>query len=96
MCGAISSYNDEQTNNFRAWGEVISQRIEIKGFVVFDFWHRQGEIMEVLRRALAEGRVRIGDENETVVQASFEDVPRTWLKLFEGGNTGKLVTELVR
>jgi NADPH-dependent curcumin reductase CurA len=29
-----------------------------------------------------------------VVKTKFEDVPKTWMMLFQGGNTGKLVTEI--
>lgn len=76
------------------WHEVVSQRIKIKGFVVFDFWHIRKEVMETLRRALADGKIKLDNESETVVPTSFEDVPKTWLKLFEGGNFGKLVTKV--
>jgi NADPH-dependent curcumin reductase CurA len=29
------------------------------------------------------------------VPTAFEDIPKTWLKLFEGANTGKLLTQIV-
>ena len=45
--------------------------------------------------AYKEGKIRVDDANETVVETSFEDVPKTWMGLFEGSNTGKLVTKLV-
>lgn len=45
--------------------------------------------------AAKEGKIKVGEENETVVDTNFEDVPKTWLSLFEGANTGKLVTKLV-
>jgi NADPH-dependent curcumin reductase CurA len=28
------------------------------------------------------------------VPTKFEDIPKTWTKLFSGGNTGKLVTQI--
>jgi len=40
------------------------------------------------------GKIKMGDESETVVDAKFEDIPRTYLKLFSGANRGKLVTKL--
>lgn len=32
---------------------------------------------------------------EQVEEAKFEDIPKVWEKLFNGGNTGKLITKLV-
>lgn len=40
-----------------------------------------------------EGKLNV--DRETVVDTKFEDVPKTWQKLFTGDNTGKLVTKLV-
>ncbi len=42
------------------------------------------------------GRIKLGDENETVVETAFEKIPNTWLMLFSGQNRGKLVTKLVQ
>ena len=63
--------------------------------MIFDFWNRRAEIVEVFKRAIADGKLNLNDKNETVVSAAFEDVPKVWMRLFEGGNTGKLVTRLV-
>jgi NADPH-dependent curcumin reductase CurA len=34
-------------------------------------------------------------ESEQVVDTKFEDIPKTWHMLFDGGNRGKLITRLV-
>lgn len=34
-------------------------------------------------------------DSEQVVDTKFEDIPKTWHMLFEGGNRGKLLTRLV-
>ncbi|KAF2090435.1 NAD(P)-binding protein [Saccharata proteae CBS 121410] len=96
-CGAISSYNTGITK-LRSWGEIISMRLKLKGFIVLDWVKegRAGESVAELAKAAKEGRIRIGEENETVVETGFEDVPGTWLKLFEGANRGKLVTKLAK
>jgi len=36
------------------------------------------------------------DENEQVVETKFEGIPRTWVKLFDGGNRGKLITKITQ
>jgi len=60
-----------------------------------DYLHKARETIDIFIKALQEGKLKIGDENEQVVPTKFEDIPKTWLKLFEGGNTGKLVTKLI-
>lgn len=102
-CGAISGYNDAKGGEDdggvgcgprRNWFDVITMRIRIEGFIVLDFADQFAETRMKLWKALEEGKLDVS-EGEYVVETKFEDVPQTWLKLFEGGNTGKLVTKLV-
>ncbi|KAF2769458.1 NAD(P)-binding protein [Teratosphaeria nubilosa] len=95
-CGAISEYNNspERTTGLKNWFEIISMRIQIKGFIVLDYLHKTEEAIESFRKSLAEGKLKV-DKSEHIVKSSFEDVPKTWLQLFSGANTGKLVTALV-
>lgn len=79
------------------WYEVISNRIEIKGFIILDFLAegKGPDAVKEMVTAAKEGKIKVGEESETVVDAKFEDVPKTWMLLFEEANTGKLVTKLV-
>lgn len=70
-------------------------RIMVKGFVVPDHMHRAPEVMQTLRKALEEGKLTLDASSETVVDTKFEDIPQTWLRLFEGSNSGKLITKIV-
>jgi len=56
---------------------------------------RAPETVKTLVQAVKEGKIKVGEENETVVETKFEEVPKTWMRLFEGANTGKLVTKVV-
>ena len=96
-CGAVSNYNTSRPTGLRNWHEIISNRLEIKGFIILDYLAsgKAGEGTAELVKACKEGKVTVDDSMETVVEAKFEDVPKTWMILFEGGNTGKLVTKLV-
>ena len=94
-CGAISDYNSNNPHGIKNWFSVISMRIQIRGFIVLDYLSHAGEMIEIFKQAVKEGKVKIGDEHEQVVDTKFDDVPNTWMKLFEGGNTGKLVTRIV-
>ncbi len=96
-CGAITNYNKSEKAGLKNWFEVISNRIEIKGFIVNDFIAegKRPEAVKEMVTVAKEGKIKVGDENETVVDTNFEGVPKTWMLLFEGANTGKLVTKLV-
>lgn len=93
VCGAISVYNgaDVQLKN---WFEVISMRIQLRGMVVLDWMPKAQETIEEIANAAKAGKIRINDEAETVVATQFENIPKTWMKLFDGSNTGKLITKL--
>ncbi|KAK4545713.1 hypothetical protein LTR36_002667 [Oleoguttula mirabilis] len=94
-CGSISSYNStpERTTGLKNWFEIITMRVECRGFIVIDFMSRFQEAIGVFKKALGEGKLKIG-ESEHIVKGGFEDVPKTWMQLFEGSNTGKLITAL--
>ncbi|KAF2136277.1 uncharacterized protein K452DRAFT_292524 [Aplosporella prunicola CBS 121167] len=94
ICGAISTYNSTEPTQLKNWFEIVSMRLNIRGFILLDWAHKLTEMMEELVQAATEGKIVLGGESETVVEAGIEDVPRTWMKLFEGGNTGKLITKL--
>ena len=93
-CGAITSYNSEEALVLKNYFQVITMRLQLKGFVVFDYLAKAAETIGMFVNAIQEGKLKIGEENETVVPTRFEHVPQTWLRLFEGGNTGKLVSDL--
>lgn len=96
-CGAISQYNakdDDGGDRLKNWFQIISMRLRIRGFIVYDFPWRMEEAQKTLHKALEDGKLDI-TEGEHVVETKFDDVPGTWLKLFEGANTGKLITKLV-
>ena len=99
-CGAIADYNTSSPIGLRNYFQVITMRLEIRGFIVLDFLRedegrKAAEATRELIDAVKEGRITISDErNETVVSVGIEGVPGTWMRLFEGGNTGKLITKL--
>ena len=94
-CGAIAEYNKSDGHGIKNWFEVISNRIEIKGFIIFDYLGKAKEATAELVKATKEGKIKVDSSNETVVETGFEGVVETWMKLFEGGNKGKLVTKLI-
>lgn len=77
------------------WMNVVMNRLSIRGFIVTDFQPRAQEAIDIFKKSAAEGKLKIGEDQEQVVPTKFEDIPKTWLKLFEGGNQGKLITKIV-
>ncbi|KAL8865483.1 MAG: hypothetical protein Q9174_006862 [Haloplaca sp. 1 TL-2023] len=96
-CGAVAEYNknSEEGYGIKNWFEVVSNRIQIRGFIIFDFLDRAKEATQRLVQATKEGKIKVSEENETVVETGFEGIVEVWMKLFEGGNRGKLITKLV-
>ncbi|KAJ4355729.1 quinone oxidoreductase [Didymosphaeria variabile] len=95
-CGSIATYNDPESTRLKNWFEVIANRIQIRGFIVFDAYTKGNgqEMMNAIRNAVKERKIQIEKQEETIVPTKFEEIPKTWTMLFEGGNQGKLVTEL--
>ncbi|GAA5969316.1 hypothetical protein JCM11641_007548 [Rhodosporidiobolus odoratus] len=94
-CGAISSYNHSGPVNLKNHFDIIAMRITMQGFIVLDFADSFGEAIDAVSEAIEDGKF-IAEGTEHKVEASFEEVPRTWQLLFSGGNQvqGKLVTAL--
>ncbi len=64
------------------------------GFLYFDHTESLKTAVADLKKWVEEGKIDVS-EGETVVVTKFEDVPKTWLRLFQGQNRGKLITKLV-
>lgn len=95
-CGAVATYNELSSAGVKNWFEIISNRLEVKGFIVLDAMleGKTGPMLQKIIENVKAGKIKIGEDSETVVPTAFEDVPKTWQMLFTGGNTGKLVTQL--
>ena len=88
VCGMISGYNATEpipgpTNLFH----IISKRILIKGFLVFDYQARNGEFYADMGRWLQSGEIKV---QETIVHG-LEATPDAFIGLFSGENLGKMI-----
>jgi NADPH-dependent curcumin reductase CurA len=95
-CGAVSTYNNLQGAGIKNWFEIITNRLQVKGFIVTDAIEagKAPSMIQKIVEKIKEGKIKIGEDSETVVPTKFEDIPKTWTMLFSGGNQGKLVTKL--
>ncbi|PGH19219.1 hypothetical protein AJ80_04084 [Polytolypa hystricis UAMH7299] len=94
VCGAVSSYNSAEPMALKNWFELVSGRITIRGFIMLDYMNEVPAIMQKLIGAAADGTIKLG-QNETLVEAGIEEQPGVWMRLFSGGNQGKLITKLI-
>ena len=93
VCGAVGEYNSDNPMQLRNWFELISGRFTIRGFIMLDYLDKVPEILQNLIGAAAEGSIKLSGA-ETLVEAQIEDQPSVWMRLFTGGNQGKLITKL--
>jgi NADPH-dependent curcumin reductase len=94
LSGAISQYNDapgETAPGPRNYMQLLVARASMTGFVIFDYADRFAEGAAQLAAWLHTGELR---SYESVSPGEVKDFPETFLKLFSGGNTGKLILAL--
>ncbi|MHB8690569.1 MAG: NADP-dependent oxidoreductase [Solirubrobacteraceae bacterium] len=92
ICGAISQYNASEAPRGPAnYMQLLVSRATMTGFVIFDYAKRYGEGVAQLAQWLQSGDLQ---SREDVVHGDVEQFPDALLRLFEGGNTGKLVLAL--
>ena len=90
ICGAISQYNDQQ--NVRGpslYLRLAERNARMLGFTVMHYAARYGEAFAQLAQWLAEGRLTMPEQVET----GIDRFPTALRKLFEGGNTGKMLVK---
>jgi NADPH-dependent curcumin reductase CurA len=90
-CGAISRYNDtEPTPGPRNFFLVVTKRLRIEGFIVFDHNARFDEFLAEAGAWVREGRLAY---RETILDG-IENVPRAFAGLFRGENIGKMLVRV--
>ena len=91
LCGLISGYNDAELQpGPRNLFQLIVRRASIHGLLLWDFLDRIPEAFADLRRWVEAGQIAYRVD----VQEGFEDIPRTFLRLFTGANEGKQLLRL--
>ncbi|KAL6711788.1 hypothetical protein ACN47E_002831 [Coniothyrium glycines] len=91
QCGAISDYNKKSPQGLKNYMMIISMRIRMQGFVVFDFESKYAEARKELAQWLSEGKLK---RKETVVQGGITKAESALVALFEGKNTGKIMVKV--
>ncbi|QFT55183.1 NADP-dependent oxidoreductase [Microbulbifer sp. THAF38] len=95
VCGLVAHYNatslpegpDRLSLLMR---EVLTKRLKIQGFIIFDQYERFGDFITGLSRWVNEGKIKY---REDLVEG-LEKAPRALMGLLKGENFGKVVVRL--
>jgi NADPH-dependent curcumin reductase len=91
ICGAISQYNNTTAvQGPKNYLSLLVNRARMEGMVVFDYADRYPQAIAELSAYLKDGRMTSRED----VVAGLENFPEALLKLFSGGNFGKLVLQV--
>lgn len=93
MCGGISQYNEAVQKGPKNYLMVVSMRIRMQGFIVFDYEKEYTAAREELAGWVKEGKLKRG---ETIVEGGLKEAEKALVGLYEGLNTGKLLIEVSR
>jgi NADPH-dependent curcumin reductase CurA len=86
MCGGISQYNSSKPQGPKNYLMIVSMRIRMEGFVVFDFEDRYPDALRDLSKWLGEGKIQ---RRETIVKGGLSQAEHALADLYKGINTGK-------
>lgn len=91
ICGAISVYNNtELPKSVSVQPFLIKNSALMQGFIVFNYVEKYPEAMNQLSKWLADGKLTY---RETIVEG-FDNIPQTFIDLFEGKNSGKMLIKI--
>ena len=91
ICGAISQYNAKQPKGPAYYTNIISQRIRMQGFIVFDYAKEYQSAREKLGEWYKAGKLT---KQEYIVKGGLTKAPEALQMLFDGKNTGKIMVEV--
>ncbi|KAL3642140.1 hypothetical protein CASFOL_012955 [Castilleja foliolosa] len=87
VCGMISQYNLEKPEGVHNLFNLISKRIRMEGFLVFDYYHLYPKYLELVLPLIKDGKITYVEDLAT----GIESAPGALVGLFSGRNVGKQV-----
>ncbi|GFP83123.1 2-alkenal reductase (NADP(+)-dependent) [Phtheirospermum japonicum] len=87
VCGMISQYNLENPEGVHNLFNLISKRIRMEGFLVFDYYHLYPKYLEMVLPLIKSGKITYVEDLAT----GIESAPGALVGLFSGRNVGKQV-----
>jgi NADPH:quinone reductase len=91
ICGQISQYNATKMEmGPRLLGALIVARAKVQGFLVSDYAPRFGPAMAEMAGWVRSGEIKYRED----IIDGFENLPKAFIGLFEGENTGKRLVKV--
>ncbi len=91
LCGAISISNSKEPRvGPRNLVNLVIRRVRMQGFIALDYYDRTDEALAQLAVWAMEDKIAFRND----VQEGFENIPSTFMRLFEGRNQGKQLLKL--
>lgn len=91
MCGGVSQYNSKDVQGPKNYLSIVSMRIRMEGFIVFDYAKEYAPARKELAQWLDEGKIK---RKETIVKGGLKEAEEALRGLYRGLNTGKLLVEV--
>ncbi|XP_074281314.1 2-alkenal reductase (NADP(+)-dependent)-like [Silene latifolia] len=93
VCGLISQYNLIEPEGVHNLFHLVSKRIRMEGFLVFDYYpHLYGKYMEMILPHIKEGTISYVED----IVEGLENAPAALIGLFSGKNIGKQLLVVAR
>lgn len=91
ICGAISLYNETRMPmGPRLQGAILVNSALMKGFIISDYADKFPAAIKQLTQWYLEDKIK---NKETIIEG-FENIPKAFLGLFDGRNTGKMMVKI--
>ena len=91
LCGLISQYNaTERVPGPYNFARILTQRVRLEGFIVFDYASRYAEATAALSQWMVEGKLQYRVD----IVDGLENAPIALNRLFDGSKKGKLIIKV--
>ncbi|KAE9450412.1 hypothetical protein C3L33_17690, partial [Rhododendron williamsianum] len=92
VCGMISQYNLEEQEGAHNLFCLITKRIRMEGFTVFDYYSMYPKYLDMVLPLIREGKITYVED----IAEGLENAPAALIGLFSGRNIGKQVVLVAR
>ncbi|KAI8003537.1 2-alkenal reductase (NADP(+)-dependent) [Camellia lanceoleosa] len=92
VCGMISQYNLEQPEGVHNLFCLITKRVRMEGFIVFDYYHMYPKFLDMILPHIKEGKITYVED----IAEGLESAPAALVGIFAGHNVGKQVVVVAR
>ena len=94
LCGMIAWYGGQNMDEALplpvVWRNVLTRRLRVQGFIIFDHFDRFPAFMAEVAPLVADGRVVVRED----VTEGLENAPGAFLAMLKGGNFGKTLVRV--